>query len=453
MDGIGSALTAQVRARVNADEDFDIGPGLLVLAALEGDAALDRALSDDADSEAPSAGETDAVHAPASRAYLDTISVQGFRGIGAVSDLRITPGSGLTLVVGRNGSGKSSFAEALELLLTGKNRRWEERSAVWKDGWRNLHWKGPVSIAATLAVEGQRQPLTVRREWSAGADLTAGADSVGSVQGGNARAALGWDEAIVPYRPFLPYNELGSIPDYKPAELYDMMSAALGLDALVDARQRLRERRLERDKQVRAAESSRREWFDQVEALDDERARTCAQAISKPKVGAWDLDAVELVVEGALEPEGEGVIGLLRALATLAVPGAREVQAGAAALREAVAAARAAEQTDAGRARQIADLLDRSLAVHAAHGDQPCPVCGAGELTGAWRSGTEAEVKRLRTEAAAADEAQRALADARRYALTLLIAPPSILGRPTRPESMRPLCLGLGDGGPISRTT
>ena len=429
MDGIGSALTAQVRARVNADEDFDVGPGLLVLSALEGDAALDRALSDDADSEAPSAGETDAVHAPASRAYLDTISVQGFRGIGAVSDLRVTPGSGLTLVVGRNGSGKSSFAEALELLLTGKNRRWEKRSAVWKAGWRNLHWKGPVSIAVTLAVEGRRQPLTVRREWSVGADLTAGAESVGSVQGGNARAALGWDEVIVPYRPFLPYNELGSIPDNNPAELYDMMSAALGLDALVDARQRLRERRLERDKQVRAAEASRREWFDQAEALDDERARTCAQAISKPKVGAWDLDAVELVVEGALEPEGEGVIPLLRALATLAAPGVREVQAAAAALREAVAAARAAEQTDAGRARQIADLLDRSLAVHAAHGDQPCPVCGAGELTGAWRSGTEAEVKRLRKEATAADEAQRTLADARRYAQTLLIAPPSVLGR------------------------
>ena len=430
MDGVGSALTGQVRARVDSDEQLDVDPGLMVLAALEGDAALDRALSGDSgDPEALSAADTDTGHVPPNRAYLGTISVQGFRGIGAACDLTITPGPSLTLVVGRNGSGKSSFAEGLELLLTGQNRRWEDRSAVWKDGWRNLHWTGPVAIAATLAVEGRPQPLTVRREWAADADLTTGADSVDGAQGDDARAALGWDDAIATYRPFLPYNELGSIPDYKPAELYDLMSAALGLDTLVDARQRLRERRLERDKQVRAAESSRREWFGQVEALDDERARTCADAVSKPKAGAWDLDTVELVVEGALEPEGEGVVALLRGLSAVAVPGAGAVQAAAATLRTAVAAARAAEQTDAGRARQVAGLLERSLAMHAAHGDQPCPVCGAGELNDEWRSRTEAEARRLRTAAAEADQAQRALDDARRHAHALLTAPPSILRR------------------------
>ncbi len=138
-----AALTAQVRARVDADEELDVEAGLLVLGALEGDEALDRALSEDADAaEARPDAEADAVQAPARRAYLDKISVQGFRGIGSGCDLKITPGPGLTLVVGRNGSGKSSFAEALELLLTGKNRRWEDRSAVWKEGWRNLHWSG-----------------------------------------------------------------------------------------------------------------------------------------------------------------------------------------------------------------------------------------------------------------------------------------------------------------------
>ena len=42
MDGVGSALTGQVRARVDADVELDVAPGLLVLAALEGDEALDR---------------------------------------------------------------------------------------------------------------------------------------------------------------------------------------------------------------------------------------------------------------------------------------------------------------------------------------------------------------------------------------------------------------------------
>ena len=211
------------------------------------------------------------------------------------------------------------------------------------------------------------------------------------------------------------------------------MSAALGLDALVDARGRLRERRSEREKQVRTAESGRREWYAQVAALDDERARTCAQAINRQRIASWDLDAVELVLEGAIEPEGEGEIALLRGLATLAVPGADEVQAAAARLRTAAKAARAAERTDAGRARQIADLLQRSLALHEAHGDRPCPVCGSGELTSAWRSRTEAEVQRLGTEAEAAQRAGQALADARHAAQALLSAPPNNLRRAAPP--------------------
>jgi hypothetical protein len=47
-------------------------------------------------------------------AYLRSIGVEGFWGIGPRSTLTLKPGPGLTLVVGRNGSGKSSFAEGLE---------------------------------------------------------------------------------------------------------------------------------------------------------------------------------------------------------------------------------------------------------------------------------------------------------------------------------------------------
>ena len=429
MDG-SAALTAQVRARVDGDGQLEVEAGLLVLGALEGDAALDGALSEEAGpAEARPDAEADVTQAPAKRAYLDKISVQGFRGIGAVCDLQVQPGPGLTLVVGRNGSGKSSFAEALELLLTGKNQRWEGRSAVWKEGWRNLHWPGPAEIAATFAVEGRGQPLTARRAWVQGEDLDAGTDEVDGVQGDNFRASLGWHEEIVTYRPFLPYNELGSIPDYRPTELYDMMSAALGLEALVEARQRLRQQRLDRGKQVRAAEDARKEWFSQVEELDDERARTCARAIKRPKATTWDLDAVTRVLEGPLEPEGQGVITRLRQLSTLAVPGVEEVTIAAEELRAATEAVRDVEQTDAGRARQTADLLDHALAVHAAHGDQPCPVCGSGELTADWRSRVEAEVQRLRTEAATANQAHTMLARARQAAQALLAEPPEILGR------------------------
>ncbi|MCZ7588258.1 MAG: ATP-binding protein [Gaiella sp.] len=63
-------------------------------------------------------------------AYITTLEVEGFRGIGERACLELVPGPGLTLVIGRNGSGKSSFAEAMEVLLTGDNPRWAKRSAV-----------------------------------------------------------------------------------------------------------------------------------------------------------------------------------------------------------------------------------------------------------------------------------------------------------------------------------
>ena len=61
--------------------------------------------------------------APSDRAappvWLRSVTVEGFRGIGAPATLTLEPSPGLTVVVGRNGSGKSSFAEGLELLMTG----------------------------------------------------------------------------------------------------------------------------------------------------------------------------------------------------------------------------------------------------------------------------------------------------------------------------------------------
>jgi energy-coupling factor transporter ATP-binding protein EcfA2 len=82
----------------------------------------------------------------------------------------------VTLVVGRNGSGKSSFAEGLELLLTDETYRWENRSKVWRVGWRNLHHP-KAKVAAELAPEGERAACTVAREWADGAELDQAADN------------------------------------------------------------------------------------------------------------------------------------------------------------------------------------------------------------------------------------------------------------------------------------
>src|SRR5580658_8370288 len=60
----------------------------------------------------PSGGNEDV---PSPGAYLKSVTVAGFRGIGPATRIDIKPGPGLTVVCGRNGSGKSSFAEALEV--------------------------------------------------------------------------------------------------------------------------------------------------------------------------------------------------------------------------------------------------------------------------------------------------------------------------------------------------
>ena len=89
----------------------------LLLAAMDSDQTLTGQLGGAA---APSPSR-DPARAAAQRpvgAYLASLTVSGFRGIGPPATLTLPPGPGLTLILGRNGSGKSTFAEALEALLT-----------------------------------------------------------------------------------------------------------------------------------------------------------------------------------------------------------------------------------------------------------------------------------------------------------------------------------------------
>src|SRR6266566_5348365 len=91
----------------------------VLLAALDGEESLSAQLGGQA-GQRP-VGDLAGVASPRpAAAFLRSLTVSGFRGIGKPATLSLAPGPGLTLVVGRNGSGKSSFAEALEVLLTGE---------------------------------------------------------------------------------------------------------------------------------------------------------------------------------------------------------------------------------------------------------------------------------------------------------------------------------------------
>ena len=79
-----------------------------------------------------SGDSADALEDKPAGAFLCGLGVQGFRGIGPKVDIDLQPQPGLTIIAGRNGSGKSSLAEALEVaLLDGLARR---RSAELERG-------------------------------------------------------------------------------------------------------------------------------------------------------------------------------------------------------------------------------------------------------------------------------------------------------------------------------
>ena len=176
----------------------------LVVAALLGEDELADTLNADGQTRSKPAPVRVAESARPGGVYLRAIVVQGFRGIGAQSALRLQPGPGLTVIAGRNGSGKSSFAEAAELVLTGDNKRWSGRTVVWRAGWRNLHAPDPSRICVEMAVDGEPGVAKVTREWAPGADLD-GAPSFVQRHGRPREpvTALGWSKPLELYRPFL----------------------------------------------------------------------------------------------------------------------------------------------------------------------------------------------------------------------------------------------------------
>ncbi|MFT5586489.1 MAG: hypothetical protein ACI9VR_004088 [Cognaticolwellia sp.] len=98
-------------------------------------------------------------------ASLNWIEIQGFRGVAQRKRLTLKTGAGLTVVLGRNGSGKSSFVEGLETLLTGTSTRWNARPKEWEEGWLNVDHDcaKPVVLKAGFSLEGEGEVILERR--------------------------------------------------------------------------------------------------------------------------------------------------------------------------------------------------------------------------------------------------------------------------------------------------
>lgn len=184
-----------------ADEPLTEPATDLLLAALESDESLSAQLGGQA-AQRPASDQRQRAAEPAPvGAFLRSLTVSGFRGIGQAATLDLQPGPGLTVIVGRNGSGKSSFAEALEVLLTGQLKRWEKLSAVWRRGWRSMHQPNHSEITAEILIEGAGL-AQVERTWPADADFGGSSASV-QIPGQKKEALerLGWSPALTDYRP------------------------------------------------------------------------------------------------------------------------------------------------------------------------------------------------------------------------------------------------------------
>jgi energy-coupling factor transporter ATP-binding protein EcfA2 len=382
----------------------------LVLGALGGREAVEALLQ----GGPAGAQKADAAAAlPQPGVYLRALTVEGFRGIGPAQTLELVPGPGLNLVVGRNGSGKSSLAEAFEVLLTGDSLRWRDRAAVWRDGWRNLHHQDSA-LRATFLAEGRAEPLLVERRWADGAPFET-AEVIVTAQGReNADlATIGWTAALRTHRPFLSYNELGSLLDEGPSKLYDALSAILGLEDLTLAQGVLQEARRSREKALKESTTAKDALRERLQGIDHDAARSVIAATSGKE---WDLTAVAAVVEGATAAgAGASQEAVLQGIASLEPPDQAHVAGAAAEMRAAQAALQSTAGSAAARSRDVLNLLEQALAFHAAHGDGDCPVCGGKKaLDGAWDKRQRTAVTRLKEAAREAEVAHARAEVARR---------------------------------------
>ncbi|MGS2619525.1 AAA family ATPase [Micromonospora sp. LZ34] len=382
-------------------EDVPDQTAELVLAALSGEADLAAALHGGKTSIGPGPSADEGSR---EQIWLSSVTVAGFRGVGPERTLQIDPGPGLTLVVGRNGSGKSSFAEAVELALTGDSARWADRNSVWRTGWRNLHAPDPCWIVVQLRVDGVAKPVTVTRSWPVGAALADAEVTVSSERGRHGDLAeLGLARPLALYRPFLTAAELGRLTAGTQSQLFDAISAILGLEAITEADQRLMAAARPVEAAIKEVRAQRSALVASLAGIADDRARRAGVLLDGR--GAVDLAALTAVCDEPEEVTADGPLLLCRDLVELTLPAPEEVTRLAAKLVEAAAEA---QRHDGGRSRaalRSAELLRLAIEHHEDAGDGPCPVCTTGTLDGDWHKAASGSLAQLRDRSLAAQAA------------------------------------------------
>ncbi|MCP3821509.1 ATP-binding protein [Streptomyces sp. A3M-1-3] len=367
------------------------------------------------------------------RIYLESVAVTGFRGIGPRTWLGLSPRPGVNLVVGRNGSGKSSIAEGIETAFTGINMRWHGLHASRSSNWRNLHHGGgKPEIEVKLAIEGDAGRSTLTRTWD-GEDF--GASRGELKRPGHGRGAVDqvdWKQAMEDYRPFLSYVDLDRMISGKPAQMYDAIASILGLRHVSAA-----------DGRPGGGEGTRRRG----EGGEGGSAGTHGRSLRPGGRRAGGPRA-----RGPRYP-GQPGLAELRLAAGAQGPDMEQVDAAVARLSRALADEEDVRGTSAEEAHQRADLLAKALSHSDRHPDEEaCPVCGAdGVLDADWAASAAAQVAVLRQEAKAADDARRELRSAAQAVQDLVYRPQRIPAALTDPWGAWTACRTISDAGELAR--
>ncbi|WP_017573397.1 ATP-binding protein [Nocardiopsis halotolerans] len=392
-----------------------------VAAALWGEDALEARMRGESLPE-PEAAPTPPRSRPR-RAYLTGIRVQGFRGIGRPAELTFDAGPGLTVIVGRNGSGKSSFAEAAEAALTGRNPRWDSMPTGWRDGWRNLHYDERTEATVDIHIAGDEGSTRISRRWTGESVRSARGEVVHPDGEVSPLRTMEWGENLVRYRPFLSYDELGRTVTGRSAELYDTLTGLLGLSGLAEAERRLAKvcdgLAKRRDRPSREL----RYLLDALRESDDPRA---VQAVQYLTASYFDMDALRRIAadDGPRDPELHTV---LRRLRRLSVPERALMADVVNELRGAAMELAMAAGSKGDRAHGVVKLLEQAIEHHQRHpNDTECPTCSA-PLGADWVRRANAQLRALRPQASVVSAAYERADTARDQARFLMSPAPGWL--------------------------